>query len=259
MSQSHLDEIREQFTRQADAYAQMEQTRDQRALDALVSIADVRPADRVLDVACGPGFLTLTFAARCAEAVGVDATATWIARASGDAKRRGLANARFEAGDAGSLPFPDARFDIVACRAAFHHFPNPARVLSEMMRVAVPGGRLLIADMLGSEVPAMAALHDQIERLCDPTHTRAIAASEFARLFAEAGLEVARNIPTTVGYDVEAWMTHGGPCDADAREIIRLLESSRIENAADLEVERVDGRLRFRHRIAIFVLRVPER
>src|SRR5512138_2636767 len=115
-SEQHVDRIRAQFTRQADAYADMEQTRDARAHAALVAVAGTQPTDRVLDVACGPGFLTMAFAARAREAVGVDATEAWLGRARAEATRRGLANARFEAGLATALPFPDADFDVVACR-----------------------------------------------------------------------------------------------------------------------------------------------
>jgi ubiquinone/menaquinone biosynthesis C-methylase UbiE len=249
----HLERIRAQFTRQADAYARMEQTRDQRTLDALVALAGTGPADRVLDVACGPGFLTLSFAARCAEAVGVDATETWLPRARAEAARRGLANARFETGDAAALPFPDARFDVVACRAAFHHFPEPARVMAEIARVAVPGARVVVADMLGSEDPAQALRHDAIERLCDPSHARALPASELRRLFATAGLEVVRDFPGTLAYDAEEWMAHGGPSEADARRIVTLLEASLDDDRTGLAVQRVDGRLRFRHRVAVWV------
>jgi ubiquinone/menaquinone biosynthesis C-methylase UbiE len=254
---SHLDRIRAQFTRQADAYSEMQQTRDERGHAALVALAGTQPSDRVLDVACGPGFLTLAFAATCGEAVGIDATESWLGRARAEAARRGLANVRFEAGDATALPFPDAGFDVVACRAAFHHLPEPARVLAEMARVARPGGRLVIADMLGSEEPARAARHDAIERLCDPTHVRAIPAPEWRALFAAAGLETAREHTGELAYDLEEWMAHGGP-DADAAREIRLrMEASLADDAADLAVACVDGRLRFRHRVASWVLRRP--
>jgi ubiquinone/menaquinone biosynthesis C-methylase UbiE len=254
---SQLDRIRAQFTRQGDAYSAMEQTRDRRGHEALVALAATQPTDRVLDVACGPGFLTMAFAARCGEAVGVDATESWLGRARAEAERRGLANVRFEAGDATALRFPDAGFDIVACRAAFHHFPEPARVLAELARVATPGGRVVIADMLGSEDPARATHHDAIEQLCDPTHVRAIPASEWRRLFAAAGLETAREHAGEMAYDLEEWMAHGGPDDAAAREIRRRMEASLADDAADLAVARVDGKLRFRHRVASFVLRRP--
>jgi ubiquinone/menaquinone biosynthesis C-methylase UbiE len=257
MAETQLDRIRAQFTRQADAYAEMEQTRDRRGHAALVALADTQPTDDVLDVACGPGFLTMAFAERCSEAIGLDATDHWLGRASAEAARRGLANVRFQAGDATALPFPDARFDVVACRAAFHHFPEPARVLAELVRVAKPGARLVIADMLGSEDPARAARHDAIEQLCDPTHVRAIPASEWSALFAAAGLAAERNLPGEMAYDLEEWMAHGGPDAAAAGEIRARMEASLADDATDLAVARVDGRLRFRHRVAVFVLRRP--
>jgi ubiquinone/menaquinone biosynthesis C-methylase UbiE len=259
MSTEELEQIRAQFTRQADAYAAMEQTRDQGRLDALVALSGAGSADRVLDVACGPGFLTLTFAARCAEAVGVDATPAWRERATAEAERRGLTNARFETGDAQELPFPAGGFDVVSCRAAFHHFPRPARVLAEMIRVARPGGRLVVADMLGSDDPAKAALHDRIEQLCDPSHARALPRSEFARFFGDAGLEIEREIPTTMDYDLSEWLAHGGPDAATASEIAELFEASLAGDSADLAARRVDGRLRFRHRVTVFVLRTLAR
>jgi len=257
MADSQLDRVRAQFTRQAEAYAGMAQTHDPRPLDGLVSLAGTQPGEHVLDVACGPGFLTLAFARRCGEAVGVDATEHWLGRARDEAERRRLANARFEAGDASRLRFDDASFDVVACRAAFHHFPSPERVVAELRRVAKPGGRLLIADMLGAEDAATAERHDAIERLCDPTHVRALPASSFERLFAGARLDVLRTIPGTLAYDAEEWIAHGGPDAATAREILRRLEASIDGDSAGLAVERAAGRLRFRHRTAAYLLRRP--
>ena len=258
MSGSHIDRIREQFTRQAEAYARMRQATDERGLGLLVALAGTTGADRVLDVACGPGFLTMAFAVRAAEAVGVDATEAFLGLAREEAARRGLGNVQFESGDAERLPHADASFDLVACRAAFHHFPRPERVLAEMARVAKPGGRLLVADLLADEDPAKAAYQDRIERLCDPTHVRALPASAFERLFDASGLEVLRGPRGTIDYDVEEWMSHGGPAPDAAREIEALFEASLEVDRSGLRVRRDGGRLRFSHHTAAFVLRVPE-
>ncbi|HVP27783.1 MAG TPA: methyltransferase domain-containing protein [Myxococcota bacterium] len=252
-----LDRIRAQFTRQADAYARMRQTTDEAGLLGLVSLAGTRAGDRVLDVACGPGFLTMAFASRCGQAVGLDATEIFTARAREEAARRGLGNVEFRSGDAAALPFDAASFDVVSCRAAFHHFPEPGRVLREMARVAKPGGRVLVADMLGSEEAEKAACHDRIERLCDPTHERALPASELLRLFAEAGLEVVAQPRSTLHYDLDEWLAHGGPGEAATREIVSLLEASLETDRCGLDVRREDGRLRFSHRaIAVLARRV---
>ncbi|MDX1650343.1 MAG: methyltransferase domain-containing protein [Myxococcota bacterium] len=251
-----LQRVRVQFDRQAEAYARMRQTTDARALAGLVGLCGAGAGDRVLDVACGPGLLTLAFAARVQEAVGIDATPAFLRMARQEAARRGLAGARFQEGDAEALPFPDGAFDVAACRAAFHHFPRPARVLSEMRRVVRPGGRLLVADLLGSEDPEKASLHDRIERLCDPSHARALPASAFERLFAEAGLEVVAAPRGELAYDAEDWLAHGGPDETTAARIRTLLAESAGGDRADLDVHRdAAGRLRFRHRTAAWLLR----
>jgi ubiquinone/menaquinone biosynthesis C-methylase UbiE len=251
-----VERIRRQFTRQADVYTRMSQTRDAAGHRGLARLAGAAPGKRALDVACGPGLLTLALAEAGAETVGVDATEALLALARAEAARRGLA-VDFRAGDATRLALPDAHFDVVTCRAAFHHFPEPARVLAEMARVAKPGATLVVADLLGSEDLAEAELHDRIERLCDPTHARALSESAFEVLFRGAGLTLLAKPAGEMAYDVEEWIAHGGPTAADAAEIRRLLAESMDGDRAGLAVHREDGRLRFRHRTAAFLLRRP--
>ena len=82
---SHLMTVRNQFTRQADAYLRMKTVTDQKGLDQLGSLVEMHPEHRVLDVACGPGFFTMTLARRCKCAIGVDATRELLGRARGEA------------------------------------------------------------------------------------------------------------------------------------------------------------------------------
>ncbi len=250
---THLERIRAQFTKQWEVYARMRQTYDERPLAGLVRLTSVQPGQRVLDVACGPGFLTRAFARAGADATGLDATEAFLAFARAEAADERLANVAFQAGDAEQLPFDDAAFDVVACRAAFHHFPHPERVLAEMRRVCRPGGRVLVADMLGDDDRERAALHDRIETLCDPTHVRALPASELERLFAAAGLRVIAAPSSTMEYDAEEWIAHGGPDAATRDEILRLLAASIAGDRSGMQVRREDGRLRFTHRTGAFV------
>lgn len=253
----HVERIRAQFTRQAEVYARMRQTTDQRGLDGLVLLSGAAPGQRVLDVACGPGFLTMTFATRVAQATGFDATDAFLDLARAEAARRGLTNVEFRSGDAEALPFADASFDVVSCRAAFHHFPRPERVLAEMSRVTRPGGKLVIGDMVGSEDPAKAAYHDRMERLCDPTHVRALPDGEFRRLFATQGLELqfARSGPMEIR--VDEWIAHGGPDAAVERELRALVEASLDVDLCGLDVRREDGALVFSHIGTAFLLGRP--
>lgn len=255
-----LSRIRDQFRRQADAYERMRNVTDPAGLGALVAVAGTGPSDRVLDVACGPGFLTMTFAERSAHATGIDATDRFLEDARREAARRGVANVAFLLGDAEAMPFGAASFDVVACRAAFHHFPEPERVLDEMARVARPGGRVLVADQVSSEDRDKAALHNRVERLCDPTHARALAPSEFLALFAERGLEVVVDAARTLDYALPDWIAHGGPPPERAREIEALMRGAIEGDRAGLAVRVADdGEIWFSHEARAYVARRPAR
>ncbi len=255
LANEQLGRIQRQFRRQADAYERLASVTDAAALARLVAVSDAGAKDRVLDVACGPAFLTMTFAERCAAVVGVDGTDVFLDHARAAARRRGFGNLRFVLGDVERMPIADRVFDVAACRAAFHHFPKPDLVLREMVRVTRPGARLLIADQVSSEDPAKAALHNEIERLCDPTHARALAESELREMFACLGLTVAFRGQSTIDYSVAEWMSHGGPAPDVAREIERTMHGSIDGDRAGLAVRVEDGELRFSHTAVAFVLR----
>ena len=96
----------------------------------------------------------------------------------------------FADGDATALPFADAQFDVVVCRFAFHHIDEPAQAAAEMARVARPGGLVAVVDMV-SEPGAPGARHNELERLRDPSHTRALEEPELISLLEAAGVHAA--------------------------------------------------------------------
>jgi ubiquinone/menaquinone biosynthesis C-methylase UbiE len=250
----HVDKIRDQFGRQARAYADTAQASDDAAHAALVALCEPAPDARVLDVACGPGALTLAFAARCGQAVGLDATTAMLQIARERASGRGAHNVRFEHGDATALPFADGAFDLAVCRAAFHHFPEPGCVLSEMARVVRPGGKVVVADFATSDDPAEAEQHNAIERLCDPSHTRALTRDELRALFRAQGLELAADLPRRMHYELDEWIAHGGPAPAHEAEIRRRFEQALTQDRTGLAVRRDEqGKIRFTHQTLLLV------
>jgi ubiquinone/menaquinone biosynthesis C-methylase UbiE len=253
-AEAHLARIRAQFGKQADVYARMQQTTDERSLNALVALSGADDGARVLDVACGPGFLTMAFAACCRQAVGVDATEPFLAMARAEAEHRGLRNIEFRCGNAEQLPFGDGEFDLVSCRAAFHHFVRPERVLGEMVRVAAPQGRLLIADMLSSEDPAKAEYHNRMERLVDPSHARALTMPELERLVTAAGLRARFQTAVPIDMEVEEWLTHGGPDASTEAQIRAMIDASLSTDRCGLNVRRDGDTIRFPYMPGVFVL-----
>jgi ubiquinone/menaquinone biosynthesis C-methylase UbiE len=253
MNKDNIDDIRTQFTRQADAYAATAQARDEAAHTMLVEMCGPAPEAYVLDVACGPGFLTMAFARRCAAAVGLDATDAMLSMARAEAEKRGLSHVSFEKGTATALPFAPASFDIVSCRAAFHHFPEPGRVLGEMCRIVKPGGKILIADTVTSEDPIEADKHNEIERLCDPTHVKALTMTEFHELFRTNRLEIITDLPGRISYDLDGWILHGGPTPDIEKEIRRRFEEALKKDRTGLHIRSKEGRILFTHQTLVLV------
>ncbi len=251
---NHAERVREQFNRQADAYAAMQVVRDERILEFLVGISGVTRDDAVLDVASGPGFMTMAFAARAARAVGVDITDRFLESARAEAARREIANVTFVQGDVENLQFGPATFRIALCKFAFHHFPKPERVLGEMKRVLAPGGRIVLVDMLASEDPAQAAYHNRIERLCDPTHAAALPESGFKRMFADLGLDVAFEVKGETSYALEDWLRHGGPGPEETKQIEALMRDSIDADRSGLKVRLEEDTIHFTHTGATYVL-----
>lgn len=111
-------------------------------------IADgLRPSDRVLEVAPGPGYLAIELAQLGSyQIAGLDVSRTFVRIARENAVRARV-KVDFQEGDAATMPFAAEIFDFVICRAAFKNFSNPVGALREIHRVLRPGGRALIIDM----------------------------------------------------------------------------------------------------------------
>jgi demethylmenaquinone methyltransferase/2-methoxy-6-polyprenyl-1,4-benzoquinol methylase len=122
--------------------------RDQAWRRRAVSLCEIRPTDDVLDVACGTGDLTLAFANSGARSVtGVDFTVEMldVARQKSASSRTPTQPTYFQ-GDAMSLAFADASFDVVSIAWGIRNVADPLKALREFRRVLRPDGRLCVLE-----------------------------------------------------------------------------------------------------------------
>ena len=182
MSDSHADRVREAFSTQAPAF---EDARFNRlfTLDAswLFECLELDGRELLLDVAAGTGHVARTLSGRVRAAVALDATPAMLAAGRASADSEGIRNVIFQQGDATELPFLDETFDVVVSRFALHHVERPDAMLAEMARCLRPGGRLAVADMVADEGAELAQSQNRIERVRDPSHTRALPRSSHSR------------------------------------------------------------------------------
>jgi ubiquinone/menaquinone biosynthesis C-methylase UbiE len=125
----------------------------------LLDAAEVSGKMSILDVGCGPGYVSAAAAERGANPIGLDFSSEMIAIA-----HKKFPRIEFRQGDAQNLPFPDANFDRVVANFALLHLAKPERAMSEAARVLKPGGRFAFTTWAKiSENPFVKLVDDAIQ------------------------------------------------------------------------------------------------
>jgi ubiquinone/menaquinone biosynthesis C-methylase UbiE len=117
--------------------------------EALAQQLGIKPGMKVLDLGSGDGTTALPAAKLGADVLGVDIAANLVAAGNRRAKEMGLANLRFQEGDATQLrELPDKSFDLVVSIFGAMFAPKPQDVAKETVRVTRPGGRVVMGNWI---------------------------------------------------------------------------------------------------------------
>lgn len=214
----------------------------------LVALADVRPGERVLDVACGTGIVARHAAAKAGEngsVAGIDINDDMLRVAqSVTASLRPAIEWRH--GTATQLPFSDGSFDVVLCEQAMQFFSDVPAAVREMRRVIRPNGRVAASVCRPIEYcPAYIALADALDRYVGP-EAGAMMRSPFSRWslgqfrahFTDAGFAQARvtiEVSPLRYPSCEEFLRIEAACSPLAGPVGQLSDEARRDLIRDLE------------------------
>src|SRR5262245_30371336 len=127
--------------------------------EALVRSLGVKKGLEVLDLGCGDGTTALPSAKLGAKVLGVDIARNLVEAGNKRAKEQGLANLRFQQGDASNLnELADRSFDLVVSIFGAMFAPKPFDVAKEMVRVTRRGGRIVMGNWIPNDPTLVAQI-----------------------------------------------------------------------------------------------------
>ena len=141
------NEARSYFDRVAASFG--EQVLPGRTWEGLSrGLLQLAPRARYADLGIGDGLLTLMLAEVAEQVTAVDISPEMLEQLQARAHRAGFDNIRTVEGEIDDLPLEDECVDVVVMSQALHHADDPQQALCEARRILVPGGRLLVLDLL---------------------------------------------------------------------------------------------------------------
>lgn len=127
--------------------------------EALVGTLGIKKGLKILDLGCGDGTTALPAAKLGADVLGVDIARNLVEAGNRRAQEQGLTNLRFQEGDATNLAgLQDKSFDLVVSFFGAMFAPKPFDVAKEMVRVARPGGRIIMGNWIPNDPTLVAQI-----------------------------------------------------------------------------------------------------
>ncbi|RXT06966.1 class I SAM-dependent methyltransferase [Ammoniphilus sp. CFH 90114] len=199
------DAVKDQFSRNAEKYVTSETHAKGDDLTLMLEWLQPKPDWTVLDIATGGGHVTKHLAPHVAHVFATDLTRDMLATA-----QKHLAptcpNVWYIVADAENLPFLDKTFDVVTCRIAAHHFPNPKEFVREAARVLKPGGKFLFIDNVVPADDQLDQFINTLEYIRDESHGRCHRTEEWTAWANEAGLEIVNSRLRKKNFDFPTWV-----------------------------------------------------
>ncbi|GAB3067759.1 class I SAM-dependent methyltransferase [Virgibacillus ainsalahensis] len=182
------DNVRRVFSKSKEAYVTSSTHAKGSDLPLLIKWLEPKENMKVLDIATGGGHTAKYVSHYVKTVIATDLTKEMLENTA--RHLRACTNIEYVVADAEDLPFLNNTFDIVTCRIAAHHFPNPEAFISEVQRVLNKNGKFLFIDNIASEEPILDKFINRLEKMRDYSHVRSLKISEWKQILHRNNLSV---------------------------------------------------------------------
>lgn len=182
------------------------------------------PTMEMLDIATGGGHVAEQLSPYVRIVYATDLTKEMLANTK--QHLQALTNLIYIMADAEQLPFLDASFDLITCRIAAHHFPNPDQFIREVKRVLKKDGKFLFIDNIVPNNKQHAIFMNQVEKMRDESHVKFLTKEEWGCLFKQHGLKISQQHTHKKTLSVNKWLDRT-LCHEDEKNTVskRLLQA----------------------------------
>ncbi|KGX91491.1 class I SAM-dependent methyltransferase [Pontibacillus marinus] len=196
--------VQETFSKNAEKYVTSNTHAKGKDLALMVEWSEPNSDWISLDIATGGGHVAKTFSPHVNKVVASDLTKEMLENTAshlGEYK-----NISYEVADAEQLPFSDQSFDLITCRIASHHFPNPKSFIREVSRVLKQDGKFIMIDNVAPEETELADFMNTLENMRDTSHVRCLPVSEWQKLCKKYHLHVLKSRTRKKTFDFHDWV-----------------------------------------------------
>ena len=230
------------FGAQAAQYATSQVHISDHRLDTVRRFTPAAGQPWALDLGTGAGFTAFSIADCADRVVASDLTREMLAETRRLGRERQLSNLLLLQNQAEALPIATESIDLIACRAAGHHFADLGAALDEVRRVLKPGGALVMADSVSPEDDNLYRWFNDVELRRDYSHIENRKVSVLEGMLADRGLIVAARELTATYMTFNAWVARTATPAAETAALRRdFLTAAPAIKDAFLIAETADG------------------
>lgn len=196
--------VKQVFSKNREAYVQSSTHANGDDLSLMIKWLQPGMTMVALDIATGGGHVAKQLASHVKQVTATDITEEMLINTSRHLLQ--YKNISFETADAEALPYLDQTFDIVTCRIAAHHFPNPEKFVAEVSRVLKPNGQFLFIDNIAAEEKQLDVFINTLEKIRDYSHVRALKISEWKQLLERQHFTIGKQQSRKKKLSYNAWV-----------------------------------------------------